>query len=361
MTGRDVDLTPAVELTESLDLEEMTPDTEVSTRASNPPRRGRVRRQRPRRLLRHVPRGSQRQHVVRKHEITAFIGPSGCGKTTVLRCFNRMNDLIETRRVEGSLLYHGVDLYDRTVTPARFDAASAWSSRSPTRSPSRSTTTSSTGPSCAGDEGSHRRHRRALRSRRRPVGRGQGPAQDLGTRPLGRPAATAVHRSSDRRRARGDPHGRALLRPRPHRDRSHRRSDAGVEEPLHDHHRDPQHAAGGTGERPHGVLLDRGEPRERHAHRGCSSSTTAPTRCSRIPATSAPRTTSPADSADPERAADRTDASRVPRGARSAPPAGGADGGASRREPGADAGRAAHRRPACWPSSPSRPTTRSTP
>jgi phosphate transport system ATP-binding protein len=36
-----------------------------------------------------------------QHEITAFIGPSGCGKTTVLRCFNRMNDLIETARVEG--------------------------------------------------------------------------------------------------------------------------------------------------------------------------------------------------------------------------------------------------------------------
>src|SRR5262249_13401581 len=31
---------------------------------------------------------------IRKHEVTAFIGPSGCGKTTVLRCFNRMNDLI---------------------------------------------------------------------------------------------------------------------------------------------------------------------------------------------------------------------------------------------------------------------------
>jgi len=48
---------------------------------------------------------------IRKHEITAFIGPSGCGKTTVLRCFNRMNDLIPTARVEGSLRYHGVDLY----------------------------------------------------------------------------------------------------------------------------------------------------------------------------------------------------------------------------------------------------------
>jgi len=54
---------------------------------------------------------------VRQHEITAFIGPSGCGKTTVLRCFNRMNDLIETARVEGSLTYHGVDLYDPAVNP----------------------------------------------------------------------------------------------------------------------------------------------------------------------------------------------------------------------------------------------------
>ncbi len=54
---------------------------------------------------------------VHEHEITAFIGPSGCGKTTMLRCFNRMNDLIETARVEGTLSYHGVDLYDPGVNP----------------------------------------------------------------------------------------------------------------------------------------------------------------------------------------------------------------------------------------------------
>ncbi len=54
---------------------------------------------------------------IRQNEITAFIGPSGCGKSTVLRCFNRMNDLIESARVEGRLTYHGVDLYDRAVNP----------------------------------------------------------------------------------------------------------------------------------------------------------------------------------------------------------------------------------------------------
>jgi phosphate transport system ATP-binding protein len=48
---------------------------------------------------------------IHKREITAFIGPSGCGKSTLLRCFNRMNDLIPGARVEGSVLYHGQDLY----------------------------------------------------------------------------------------------------------------------------------------------------------------------------------------------------------------------------------------------------------
>ena len=54
---------------------------------------------------------------VHQHEITAFIGPSGCGKSTVLRCFDRMNDLIESARVEGKIMYHGIDLYDSRIDP----------------------------------------------------------------------------------------------------------------------------------------------------------------------------------------------------------------------------------------------------
>jgi phosphate transport system ATP-binding protein len=54
---------------------------------------------------------------IRENQITALIGPSGCGKSTVLRCFNRMNDLIETARVEGKVEYHGVDLYGEKVDP----------------------------------------------------------------------------------------------------------------------------------------------------------------------------------------------------------------------------------------------------
>jgi len=54
---------------------------------------------------------------IARNEITAMIGPSGCGKSTVLRCFNRMNDLIPTARVQGTLNYQGVDLYDERVDP----------------------------------------------------------------------------------------------------------------------------------------------------------------------------------------------------------------------------------------------------
>jgi phosphate transport system ATP-binding protein len=49
------------------------------------------------------------------NEITAFIGPSGCGKSTILRCLNRMNDLVAGAKVEGSIRYHGEDLYGPKV------------------------------------------------------------------------------------------------------------------------------------------------------------------------------------------------------------------------------------------------------
>jgi phosphate transport system ATP-binding protein len=52
-----------------------------------------------------------------KNAITAIIGPSGCGKSTVLRCLNRMNDLVPSAKVEGNVLYHGLDLYAKDVDP----------------------------------------------------------------------------------------------------------------------------------------------------------------------------------------------------------------------------------------------------
>ncbi|MQA06942.1 MAG: phosphate ABC transporter ATP-binding protein [Pseudonocardiaceae bacterium] len=54
-----------------------------------------------------------------QRNITALIGPSGCGKSTVLRSLNRMNDLIPGARVEGTLLYHGTDMYGPKVNPVQ--------------------------------------------------------------------------------------------------------------------------------------------------------------------------------------------------------------------------------------------------
>ena len=46
-----------------------------------------------------------------EREVTAFIGPSGCGNSTLLRCINRLNDLIESARVEGEVRVEGENVY----------------------------------------------------------------------------------------------------------------------------------------------------------------------------------------------------------------------------------------------------------
>lgn len=47
-----------------------------------------------------------------KHQVTAFIGPSGCGKTTLLRCLNRLTDLIDGVTISGSIRISGIDVFD---------------------------------------------------------------------------------------------------------------------------------------------------------------------------------------------------------------------------------------------------------
>jgi phosphate transport system ATP-binding protein len=54
---------------------------------------------------------------IQKNSITAFIGPSGCGKSTVLRCLNRMNDLVRGFRFEGHVRYRGRDIYQAGIDP----------------------------------------------------------------------------------------------------------------------------------------------------------------------------------------------------------------------------------------------------
>jgi phosphate transport system ATP-binding protein len=51
-------------------------------------------------------------------QVTAFIGPSGCGKTTLLRCFNRMNDLIPSCRTEGEIILGGRNILEKKIDVA---------------------------------------------------------------------------------------------------------------------------------------------------------------------------------------------------------------------------------------------------
>lgn len=52
---------------------------------------------------------------IKKGKVTAFIGPSGCGKSTTLKCFNRMNDLIDLCKIEGLIEIEGADIYKKDV------------------------------------------------------------------------------------------------------------------------------------------------------------------------------------------------------------------------------------------------------
>lgn len=54
---------------------------------------------------------------IKKNKITAFIGPSGCGKTTLLRCFNRMNDIIRSFRCSGKIVLDGEDITSAEADP----------------------------------------------------------------------------------------------------------------------------------------------------------------------------------------------------------------------------------------------------
>lgn len=50
---------------------------------------------------------------IEKNKVTALIGPSGCGKSTFLRTLNRLNDLIDSVRIEGKITIYGEDIYDK--------------------------------------------------------------------------------------------------------------------------------------------------------------------------------------------------------------------------------------------------------
>ena len=194
-----------------------------------------------------------------KNRVTALIGPSGCGKSTLLRLLNRMNDLIDGTRVEGESSSKGRTSTAPTWTPSISAGGSAWSSRSRTRSRNRSSTIS---PTVRGSPASATRiELEALVGAEpeagRPVGRGEGHPGPIGHGALRRPAAAALHRPGARHETGRPPHGRAHIGAGPHLDGQDRGTDPGSEKALHDHHRHPQHAAGGAYLRQDGFFLHR--------------------------------------------------------------------------------------------------------
>lgn len=56
---------------------------------------------------------------INSRQVIAFIGPSGCGKSTFLRCFNRMNDLIDNVKIDGEIIFDGKDIKDEAVVSLR--------------------------------------------------------------------------------------------------------------------------------------------------------------------------------------------------------------------------------------------------
>jgi len=56
---------------------------------------------------------------IKEKTVTAIIGPSGCGKTTLIRCINRMHEIIPNARVSGKVMFNGIDVYAEDVDPVQ--------------------------------------------------------------------------------------------------------------------------------------------------------------------------------------------------------------------------------------------------
>jgi phosphate transport system ATP-binding protein len=56
---------------------------------------------------------------IREKAVTAIIGPSGCGKTTLIRCVNRMHEIVPNARVSGRVLFNGINIYAEDVDPVQ--------------------------------------------------------------------------------------------------------------------------------------------------------------------------------------------------------------------------------------------------
>ena len=186
-------------------------------------------------------RDERRRHLLRRasgpsatstspippNAVTAFIGPSGCGKSTILRCFNRMNDLIPGARVEGTVTLDGEDIMAPDVQPVEVRRRVGLVFQRPNPFPMSIYENVAYGPRRHGvkDKAAPRRDRRALAPPGGDLGRGQGRLPEE-VRPVAVRAASSSGCASPGpwRPTRGDPDGRAVLGARPDRDPARSRS-----------------------------------------------------------------------------------------------------------------------------------------
>ena len=152
-----------------------------------------------------------RELHVPKNRITALIGPSGCGKSTVLRCINRMNDLVPGARVEGEILYHGVDLNSPKVDPVEVRRRIGMVFQKPNPFPKSIYDNVAWGARINGIQGQHGRAGRALPAQAALWDEVKDKLQGERAGALGRTAAAPLHRADAGDQSRGDPDGRAVL------------------------------------------------------------------------------------------------------------------------------------------------------
>ncbi len=209
--------------------------------------------------------------------MTAFIGPSGCGKSTFLRTLNRMHEVIPGAHVEGEVLIDGNNLYGPGVDPVLVRRQVGMVFQRPNPFPTMSIRENV----LAGVKLNNTQDLQAATPTPWSSGRCKGAnlwneVKDRLDKPgsglSGGQQQRLVHRARDRGRARGDPHGRAVLGARPDLDARHRGPHRGAQAGVHDRDRDPQHAAGVAGLR----HAPRSSTSRAPASRASSSSTTTP-------------------------------------------------------------------------------------
>ena len=185
--------------------------------------------------------------------VTAFIGPSGCGKSTFLRTLNRMHEVIPGARVEGEVLLDGDNLYGPGVDPVTVRSQIGMVFQRPNPFPTMSIRDNVLAGVKLNNQKISKGEADALVERSLQGANLWNEVKDrldeARLRPLRRPAAAALHRPRHRRRAAGDPDGRALLGPGPDLHARHRGPHQRAQGRVHRGDRDPQHAAGRAGVR----------------------------------------------------------------------------------------------------------------